>query len=453
MAASKTIGGINVTISATIDKFRKNITAARKMLTGFTASIKGAIFSLKGLATALTVGAFVKFTANAFTALDALADSADKLNITTGALAGFRMAADQAGVSTAVLEKGLVTLSVKTGKRADTALFDLIDKSSKLTTEQERLALAVQTFGTRGASMVNILRMTRPELEKLVQFTNDVGYGMSKTVAIGVGRAVDAFGKLKIAVKGVFFSVAAELAPYIEVLSNKLSGFLASGGKAKGLGKSIADAIIATTRFVSDGVAKMVSAMLNAAAALIDIPNQLSGTRAGNAFGFEFSKSRANSAEEMRYRAGVIDRNMPSKFIDKGVVQARKQATKQAAAAPATNGSMGGLLGGMLSKAGSGLVSSMANSPIAMYAKVEMAKMALGFKAQMFAANMAGKKPQGITPGFAFAESGSADSYRQQAAIRRQGDQIGKKQLTQQTLTRIAVEKIAKRPPMEEADL
>ena len=86
---------------------------------------------------------------------------------------------------------------------------------------------------------------------------------MSDTVAKGVGRAVDAFGKLKVAINGITFSIAQELAPYIEILSNSATSLLASGGRAKNIGKSVASAIIAGVKFIGDLIQSMVRGVLD----------------------------------------------------------------------------------------------------------------------------------------------------------------------------------------------
>ena len=99
MAASKTIGGINVTITATIDKFQKSLSAARRLMASFSGAVKSAVFSLKGLTAGLTVAALTKFTTNQFEAIDALKDLSDKLGITTDKMAGLQLAASEVGVT------------------------------------------------------------------------------------------------------------------------------------------------------------------------------------------------------------------------------------------------------------------------------------------------------------------------------------------------------------------
>lgn len=428
-SASKSIGGISIFISANIEKFRKNLTVARRLLTSFTSSVKRAIFSLKGLAVAFAAGFALRGLGKAFSTLDTLADSADKLGLTTGKLAGFRLAADQAGVSTEQLERALVMLSTKTGKRADVALFELIDKSSKLRTEQERLALATKMFGSRAAGMVNVLRMTRPELEALVKFTNDVGYGMSRTVAAGVGRAVDAFGKLKVAIAGVVFSVVAELAPFVEALSNSLTKFLATGGKAKGIGSGIADAIIATTKLVADAIQRMVLGvrgfLLDAQATLMSIGGNLKhvlgiqGARGMNALEFR----RHHEAR----KALAVDKQAPawSATIGNLVGKARAGAAAQAKKSPSLTPT--GSFSSLMQSIGGRMIQQQLG-PLKTAMMGMAAPLLASLKLQAMAAGGSGAT-RSMTPGFAFAESGSADSYRQQAAIRRQGDTIQKKTL------------------------
>ena len=144
MAANKTIGGINVTITATVDKFQKAIGAAQRMLTGFGKAIARTVFSLKGLAAAmtggLTIAGLTKLTTGAMQQIDALGELSDKLGVSTDKLAGLQLAAEEAGIASSTLERALTTLSEKTGTSADRALRKWIEDTSKLSSQSEKLA-------------------------------------------------------------------------------------------------------------------------------------------------------------------------------------------------------------------------------------------------------------------------------------------------------------------------
>lgn len=491
MAANKTVGGINVTITATVDKFAKNISKARKLVGGFIKGIKNLVFSLKGLAAALAVGAFAKLVTNQMDAIDALAKTADKLNVTTEALAGLQLAADEAGVSQTVLEKGLLMLVRNTadasrgvGEAADAykrlglnagelhrlspdkQFRTIAEAISNVTNKQEQLSLTTEIFGARGASLITIIRGGSAVLDEAAVAAANLGLAVDRKTAAGVERAIDAFGRFKMAVSGIFRSLAAEIAPFIEVLSVKATSFLAAGGRGKGIGASIANAIIATAKFVADKVQAMVQAVLGFVAdfkALI-LQFRISSFASGVGLGFQSADDKTaayKGFDEARHAYGRSMRwEKPSTAIEKLVADARKQAAEQVAGA-AGGGSLAGiasnlgkkLFGGEMGlgkQIGKGLLDAVQSAPASIRSGIAGAKMwamtnpAFGAQPAMAAAATKG----GAAPALSFAQSGSADSYRQQAAIRRQGESIQKKQLGVQEKMAVALASIDKKTGM-----
>lgn len=364
MAASKTIGGINVTISASTDKFAKAMTSARKTLSGFVKSVNNTIFSMKGLAAALAggvvAGAMVKFTKDAMQQIDALGELSDKLGISTDKLAGLQLAAAEAGVDSGLLEKSLTRLSAATGMAGDKALRKWIEDTSKLSTQSEKLAAAVDAFGMRGTDMVRFLNGGTKALDEAYDAAVNLGLALDRKTVAGVERAMDAFGRFKFAVSGIFRSLAAEMAPFIEVLSNKATDFLASNGRGAGIGKAIADAIISMAKFVADSIATMVASVMDAMGHLVTMFNKFRQSPVAKAMGLESSRDEVLqgmlTAGGFFSSADKIRKNLPSVAIDKLVSDARAAAA--ASVGPAPNGVaslFGTLLGNAKSHFGPGL--------------------------------------------------------------------------------------------------
>ena len=447
MAANKTIGGINVTISATVDKFQKSMTTARKLLGTFVKSIKDTIFSLKGLAAALAFGALTKFTANQFEAIDALGELSQKLGISTDKLGGLQLAASEAGISNQLLEKSLTTLSNKMGMSGDKALRKWIEDTSKLGSQQEKLAAATDMFGAKGASMVRFLSGGTEALDEAYQAALSLGIALDQKTVAGVERAMDAFGRFKFAVSGIFRALAAEIAPFIEVLSNKATDFLASNGRGAGIGKAIADAIIEMAKFVADTVAKMAASVLNAMGQVALLFGRFRDSSVAKAMGLGFNSKEERmqamiGAGDFFYKEKQIRENMPSKFIDKLVEEARRKAAEQATSGK-PNG-VGSLFGDLLGR-GQAKFGPMATNATQWgeniwkgVAKGIQSTPATMLKAWWNANLIAGQNVNPVAaasmqrPSLALATSGSVESYRQQAAIRRQSENIQKKQLTTQ---------------------
>lgn len=385
MAANKTIGGINVAITASTTKFEKGLKAARSRLTSFVSVVKNAIFSLKGLAVAMAGGfavhTFVSAVTSAADSLDALGKSADKLGITTEALAGFQLAASEADISTELLEKSLARLSVDTGKRADIALFQLIDKAQKLRTGQERLALATEAFGRRGADMVRILNLGRAGMAEAQQAAIDLGLAIDRKTALGVERAIDSFGRLKTALGGIFRTIAADLAPYIEVLSVKAVDALRRGGAAKSIGSSVADFIIKAVGKIGDAIQQMVGGVLGFVADAKQLFYDFRSTVLGqHLVGSRTQGERiaaANGIFDARAAADRYRNARPfSETFGRWVAGARESAARGAAEATRLTGS-GASLGGILGGIGKSLAGNLANNPLVSLIRSEAGKTAL----------------------------------------------------------------------------
>jgi hypothetical protein len=475
MSASKTIGGINVTVSATIDKFAKAMTMGRKLAGKFVLAVKALTFSLKGLTAALTVGAFVKFTANQFKAIDALGDLSAKLGVSTEKLAGLQLAATEAGISHNILERSLTTLSNKMGTSGDRALRSWIEKTAKLTSHQDRLAAATEMFGAKGSVMVRLVTGGTGALDEAQKAAINLGLALDQKTVAGVDRAMDAFGRFKLAVSGIFRSLAAEIAPFIEVLSNKATGFLATNGRGKGIGATIANAIIKMTKLVADGIQKMVGGVLEVAARISEMVFDFRSSAFGKKMGVGFNENAitqktwypatniggvhqpagwrediiqparrqsdfARDVMGIRSRADAWNAAAPwSSRIEGTLADARRRAAEQAAFVSRGPGLIGrgrnalsGLLGtnnALTAKDfGSQLIQGVVQGIRSVPGLINQAQWA----GMMFQGNnFKGAAAMGQRPSLAFAESGSADSYRQQAAIRRQSEseKIEKQQL------------------------
>lgn len=449
MAANKTIGGINVTITATIDKFQKNLTAARRMIGTFTKSISGLVFNLKTLGAALAVGGLTKLVKNQFDAINALKDLSDKTGVSTDKLAGLQLAAEEAGISNAVLEKGLVKLNNEMGMAGDLALRAWIEKTSKLTTQHEKLAAATEMFGARGADMVRFLNGGTGALDEAQKAAEAMGLAITQDVAIGVDRASEAFARFKMSVTGIFRSLAGEIAPFVELLSMKASAFVASNGGGKGMGTFIADVIIEMAKNVVDLIQEMVGGVLSMVAEVHGLAMNFRLSPTGKMMGMGFnSGDDARSASDAWATASErrdAFQNGPrwSAGMQSNIDALRKQSADAAAKWLSSQGGpdildmAGGLAKKMLGPAAQSWMGA---------AKGLGGGMAQRFGWMAQAAGMI-KSPAAASqrPALSFAESGSVESYRQQAAIRRQSENIEKKQLGALEKVVVAVQNIDKK--------
>ncbi len=481
MAANKTIGGINVTITATIEKFAKNITAARRMIGTFTKSVSGLVFSLKGLGAALAIGSVGKFVADQFEAISALKDLSDKTGVSTERLAGLQLAAEEAGIATSTLEKALVKLNNTTGLRGDIALREWIDKASKLTTQQEKLADATKTFGARGADMVRFLNGGTAAIDEAQDAANKLGLAVSNEVADKVDKAAESFARFKMAATGVFRDLAIEITPLVEAMGGLADELRDVFQFVKGLG---------SIELVRDANGKIISYNTYGPTAASLSTSPLPASSAWAAFArVPHTQAEINAFKMQRMLAGD--------FSNDDMVQNAITMHRSAMDTTAPAGGMFSRLAdsfvskwqsanGMYDKAKGGLATTqeeyatktidqfksafapltkeleklkkVAGTRIGGQRLDDIAGVATGWRwmlGEQLAQGVGGLgldrwakadaiKPRSMErPGLSFAESGSVESYRQQAAIRRQSENIAKKQLGVQEQIRDGINNLA----------
>lgn len=430
MAANKTIGGINVTITASTEKFVKGMAAARRNIASFQQATKGLVFNLKTLGAALAVGGVSKAIADQFKAVDALEELSQKTGVQTDKLAGLQLAARNAGVDNALLEKSLVKLNSAFGMQGDKALEKWITDTSKLTTQQERLAAATEMFGSKGSSMVRFLNGGVGALREAQKAANDTGLAITQIEATAVANLMQSFDNLRDRTIGVFRQMAVASAPFVDAMVQSVNGMIDGAGGGKGVGKFIADVLVHMAKSVVDLIQEMTNLAAIAFHGLQTMVVEFRSSIAGKAMGVGYSSAGA----ELMARGGLaknydkvetyINRPKWSAGIDKMVADATAAAAKAVADSALKGPGLLDGLGEAMKKYAMGSAQSWKGAGMNLWGAasgrfMEMAQAAGAYKPPSMAQR----------PALAFAESGSVESYRQQAAIRKQGEDISKKSL------------------------
>lgn len=467
-ATTKALGSFSLAATRAIGNFskmvRREVVGSVRAFGRLAGSIKRTVLSVKGLAVALAVGAFGKFTANAFSQIDALAKTADKLNISTEALAGYQEAAEDAGISNETLERSLTMLAKKTGQNADVALVDLIKKLEQAGSAQEQLTLATQAFGMRGSAMVRLLRGGSAAFAAGAADATKFGTAVDRASARGVERAIMAFNDLKASIGGVFRSLAVEIAPYVEVLSAKLANFVAEGGRSKNVGRAISDSIVKGVGVMGDAIQKMVEGVLAMTKDMKGLVEWVKGQKVtadkvGSTWKM-FNTIDPNAAMGTP-RHLLAEPKIPSQsrggppamrfseWLKGQVSSARSEAAKQAAEMGPKSGN---ILGRVLSRAMGNFVQQQKSKLQNFGGPGFQLMLKMMMKGMAFSPANQKKLSTPTTSPLSFAESGSADSYRQQAAIRKQSEAIPRKSLKVQELMLAEMRGInTKTMPMREA--
>ena len=188
---------------------------------------------------------------------DALAKTADKIGITTEALAGLRFAAEQSGASAAQVEKGLINLqrrvselSLGTGEAkrsfetlgltiddlnnlsADEQLKVVADRLQTVGNNSDRTRIAFDLFGRSGVDLINLLNNGSEGIEDFTKQAESLGLALSRVDAKQIERANDAVNSASKVFTTLTQKIAADFAPIIEVFANK---FADASREAQGL--------------------------------------------------------------------------------------------------------------------------------------------------------------------------------------------------------------------------
>lgn len=249
------IGSLSITLGINMAEFTKDLTKAskqvrrtgRKMRKSFKNVDKQILKTTKivaGLAGPAALGLLVK---SSFSTVDALAKTADKLGLTTEALAGMRHAAEQTGIAQNTLDMALQRMTRRIAEagqgtgEAKAALKELGLDAKKLaagapdeafqkiagamenvTNKGDKLRLAFKLFDSEGAALVNTLALGTKGLKAMQKEAEALGLAVSRVDAKKIEAANDAFNRVKGIVKGVGNTIAVKLAPFLKDVADRL---------------------------------------------------------------------------------------------------------------------------------------------------------------------------------------------------------------------------------------
>ncbi|MFA5703786.1 MAG: hypothetical protein WC982_09765 [Advenella sp.] len=265
------LGELRAKISAEIDEFERGLDSASKKADGFGKTTeKAGRDGAKGLqasdramralsvaskaaaaAVAAAAAAMVTATARAMTAADEHAKLARAMGITNTELAVLKRAADLSGVSIGELEsntrrmaRALTEAADGTGASAEAfeklglnaediidldmeeQLVALGDAFEGVTNRSERAAIAQDIFGRSGMGMLNVLEDARGTFARANDEVERFGLALSETESRQIEAANDAISTLKAAMGSFATQMAAQVAPSVQTVADKLTGFV-----------------------------------------------------------------------------------------------------------------------------------------------------------------------------------------------------------------------------------
>lgn len=257
------------------DSVNRNLTNMRRATNktvGRVAKIGTAFVAAGAAATA----AMVKMRMQA---IDNLAKTADKLGVTTEALAGFRHAAELSGVSTQVFDKALQNMGVQIANAAQgtgiaTRALDELGLNAqaltKLPLDQQmrevakamesvedhstRTRIAYELFGARGVGVLNMMKGGADAMDAMAQEAETLGIALDRVDAAQIEAANDNVTRAKSVFEGFANQITVALSPAISELAANFYQTALDTNEMGNVGDRVAKLMVKGFGFVADGI-------------------------------------------------------------------------------------------------------------------------------------------------------------------------------------------------------
>ncbi len=212
-------------------QMRKSLRSVEQASRRLNRSVSQLKAGVVGLAGALAVRQFARFTRQAVDSASATKDVADKVGLTTKNLQQMRFAAVQTGVAQNTLDMAMQRFSRRLGEVSQgqgellgvakqynvqirdnagrmrsniSILKDFADVIKNAESQQERLRIAFKLFDSEGAALIVTLRDGRVGLERYMQQAVDFGAVMDSSVIAQAKIASDSLSALESIFKTAF---------------------------------------------------------------------------------------------------------------------------------------------------------------------------------------------------------------------------------------------------------
>ena len=252
----------------TLGNLRKTAVAGTAVLAKF-AAVGGAA----------AAGALTALYARTAPLIDANAKLADRLNMSTIALAGMQLEAGLAGVSNELLSKSLDKMAVNIGRAAaeggmyeeaitriglktedllkmsaDEQYKAIADGIASLGTAAEQAAAAQDIFGRGGVQMLNFIRGGSEAIDAATKRAQAYGTALTRVDAAKVEAANDAWDEAQQALQGIANRITVKLAPLVQAFSEMFSE---AALESNGFGEAIDNAFsfgVKAAGFLADAI-------------------------------------------------------------------------------------------------------------------------------------------------------------------------------------------------------
>ena len=223
-----------------------------------------------GLATATAAaGATAALVKMRMSAVDNLAKTADKLGVTTEALAGLQHAAQLSGVSTQQFDKALQNMGVQVANAAkgtglavralddlginalalsqlplDQQMHEVAKAMEGVENQSERVRIAYELFGARGVGVLNMMKNGADAMQDMAKEADTLGIAISRIDAAMIEQANDDVQRAKSVFQGFGNQIATELSPLISELASNFYQTALDSNEAGNVGSRVSQALV-----------------------------------------------------------------------------------------------------------------------------------------------------------------------------------------------------------------
>lgn len=251
-AGNAVIGALKVSLGIDTAQFSTGLKGAQSQLSKFSSSMKTPLAAITaavaGVATTFAIG--VKLALNR---ADELSKAAQKFGIPIEQLSALKYAADLADVSLESLGTGLKKLSASMASNNDAfkelgvsirdsagnlrptedVLLDVAEAFANAEDGAGKTALALKIFGKSGTDLIPFLNSGKAEIKELTDEARKLGLVIGSETGKAAEQFNDNLSRLQSVATGVFTQVAANLAPALANLTDKLVEVAKSGDLAR----------------------------------------------------------------------------------------------------------------------------------------------------------------------------------------------------------------------------
>ena len=257
----------NVQINITaLDKTKKGFSS----VTGGLKRVAGSVLNMKtAIVGAIGAGGFGALIKSSINAGDELAKTADKLGVTTQALAGLRHAAELTGVSTGTMDMAMQRFTRRAAEAAkgtgeakgalqelgldaeslvrlplDEQMSQVADAMAGVDSQADKVRLSMKLFDSEGVALVNTLGGGAAALEKMTQEAEHLGLTLSRTDTAQMEAANDAITRLQAVFTGLTNQLSVAFAPIITFVANAFRQAALDSADFGNIGQKVAGALI-----------------------------------------------------------------------------------------------------------------------------------------------------------------------------------------------------------------